>query len=318
MSSRKNEALIDRKSGAIAPRRRWGARDRKTWVGIGLILPSVIALGVVIVKPLLDSFWMSVHELDLLFGTGQPFVGFRNFVWLFQSDWFFPTLLRTIFITVVVTGFQVVFAMAFALLTDFDFPGKSVVRSLVVAPWALPIFVAGLIWTWIYEPDISPINAILQSLGVIDDPVPWLSRRETALPAVMLALIWKGLPFMYLATLAGLQQIDQDHIDSARIDGANAWQEFRHVILPGLRYILTTIIILRSIFLFNHFAYIWVLTGGGPLNATEVLAISAVKVGVNSFRYGRAAAITTTMFFVLFGLFLVYYWADRKNRIGKD
>lgn len=284
-------------------------------LGLVLFFPSLLGIALVILKPLADSIVMSLYDIDLLFGgTDAPFIGLGNYAWVFGSDWFLPTLGRTLLVTGVVMVFQIVLSLIFALITDFDFPGKGIVRSMLISPWAVPIVVAGLMWNWMYDPSIGPINHVLEAVGIIDAPINWLGRTDTALPAVMVALIWKGLPFVYLTILGAMQQVPADQKEAARVDGANAFQEFFHVTLPGISEVVTTMIILRTIFLFNHFSFIDVLTGGGPLGSTEVLAITAVKMGVNSFLYGRAAAITTTMFVALVVLFAVYYSINKERR----
>jgi multiple sugar transport system permease protein len=303
---------------ATTRKRRFSADAQKRRLGIVLILPSLLSLAIFIFKPLLDSIFMSQRKIDLLFGGPEEFVGFQNFIWLFQTEWFLPTLGRTLLITAAVMATQLVLAFLLGLLTDFDFRGKGLVRSFMMAPWATPIFVAALIWSWMYEPNISPFNRMLVDLGILENPVTWLGNPSTALPAVMIALVWKGLPFVYLVLLAGLQQISEELKDAARIDGAGYVQVVRYVILPGLRHVITTVVILRTIFLFNHFSFIFLLTGGGPLQATETMAIAAVKVGVDSFRYGRASAITTTMFLILLAMFFLYFSIDKKRITGGE
>jgi multiple sugar transport system permease protein len=223
-------------------------------------------------------------------------------------------LLRTIVFTFGVMSSQIVLGLCLALLTDFDYPGKKVIRSILIAPWAIPLFVAAMTWSWLYSPGFGPINHILRDLGILKESIDILGNKQTALPAAMIAMVWKGLPFVYLVMLAGLQQIPKDLREAARVNGANAWQEFIYVTLPGLRYIVTMLIILRTIWLFNHFAFLFVLTRGGPLGATETLAISAIRMGIDSFRYGRAATITTTMFLVLLVMFFIYWRLDKEQR----
>ncbi|NMB11583.1 MAG: sugar ABC transporter permease [Firmicutes bacterium] len=293
----------------------WFRMTKKERLGLLLFIPSLLGIALVIFKPLVDSIIMSLYDIDLLFGgSDAPFVGLENYKWVFTSDWFLPTLGRTVLVSGVVMSIQVILALIVALITDFDFPGKGLVRSMLISPWIIPIVVAGLMWNWMYDPTIGPINDFLMGIGAIKAPMNWLGQTNTALGAVMVALVWKGLPFVYLTILGAMQQVPEDQKEAARVDGANGFQEFWYITLPGIREVVTTMIILRTIFLFNHFSFIHVLTGGGPLGSTEVLAITAVKMGVNSFRYGRASAITTTMFGILLVLFAVYYSLDQKRR----
>jgi multiple sugar transport system permease protein len=290
-------------------------RQRRT-LGIILVIPSVAAIMIFIFKPLLDSLLMSQRHIDLLFSVGESYVGLDNFAWLFGQSWFLPTLQRTVFVTLVTMSSQVILSFFVALLTDFEFPGRGVVRSLLISPWAIPVFVAALTWRWMYNPMMSPFAGLFPMLGLTDQPLAWLSRPNSALWGLIIALTWHGFPFVYLTIYAGLQQVPEELKDAARIDGANAAQVVRYITIPSIRYVLTTVIILRTIFLFNQFPFIFLLTGGGPLNATETLAISAIKQGVSAFNYGRASAITTTMFFVLVVLFLLYFVVNKKREEG--
>jgi multiple sugar transport system permease protein len=289
-------------------------RLTRAQVGFLFFLPSLLAILLFIFKPLADSIFMSLRKIDLLFSAEEFFVGLENYVWLIKSDWFFGVLLRTIIFTFGIMSTQILLALCLALLTDFEYPGKKVIRSILIAPWAIPLFVAAMTWSWLYSPGFGPINHLLLELGILNESIDLLGNKQTALVSAMVAMVWKGLPFVYLVMLAGLQQIPHELREAARVSGANTWQEFLYVTLPGLRYIVTMLILLRTIWLFNHFAFVFVLTRGGPLGATETLAISAIRMGIDSFRYGRAAAITTTMFFVLLVLFFIYWRLDKEQR----
>lgn len=301
------------------PRLRLRTGQREALLGLGLILPTLLVVGIIIVRPLVESLWLSLHEQDLLSFDPEPsWVGLSNYLWMFTSSWFLPVLRNTAVVTVVVVGLQLVFSVALALLLDFDFPGQRVVRTLLIAPWAIPVIVAAFMWRWILDPSVGPLSYYLEALGLLPEPIAWLGNRTTALPAVTLVMLWKGLPFMLLAMIAGVQQVPKELREAARVDGANGWHEVRHVVLPSMRHVIVLMAILRCIFVFNHFDLIYLLTGGGPGDATLVMAIQAVNLGVNSFRFGRAATITSFMFLVLMALSLVYLRIANRRGGGAD
>lgn len=279
---------------------------RYSFYGVLLLLPSLTALAFFMFKPLLDSIIMSFKEINFFSGEPERFIGFDNFKWLFKSEWFVPDLIRTFYISIVVTVIQVILAIMIALLIDFEFKGQKFWRGILVVPWAIPVFVASLMWKWLYSGTMSPFSKLLVSLGLIEQGESILGG-EHALFALIIALIWHGFPFIFLVIYSGLQQVPQTLIESAVIDGANSFQVSCKITIPYIRKIIATAVVLRFVFQFNQFPFIHLLTGGGPLNRTETLAIAAMKQGVSSFQYGRASAITTTMFLVLVIAFAIYY-----------
>lgn len=285
---------------------------RYSLYGILLLLPSVIALVIFMFKPLFDSFIMSFKEINFLSGNPERFIGFDNFKWMFSSEWFFDDLIRTFVISISVTGMQVVLSVFIALLLDFEFHGQRILRSILVSPWAVPVFVAGLMWKWLYSSIMSPFSKPLIFLGIINEGESILGG-EYALVALIVALIWHGFPFIFLVVYSGLQQVPDAIKESAIIDGANGFQVACKITIPYIRNIIATVVVLRFVFQFNQFPFIHLLTGGGPLNRTETLAVAAMKQGVNSFQYGRAASITTMMFVILVFSFGLYYRLSGKK-----
>lgn len=299
------------------PRWRLRVGQSEALLGMMLFLPTLVVIGAIILRPLANSLWLSLFSYDLLSINPEPeFVGLENYAWLFQADWFLPVLINTLLVAVVVVNLQLVFALALAMLLDFDFPGQGFVRTLLIAPWAIPVIVTAFMWRWMLDPTFGPVNYYLTELGLINEPIAWLGNAATAFPAVMLVMLWKGLPFMLLAMIAGLQQVPRELREAARVDGASGWQELWHIVLPAMRHVIILMVILRGIFLFNHFDLLYLLTGGGPGDTTLVLSIQAVNVGFNSFRYGRAATITSFMFLILVGLSVVYFRALRMGQKG--
>lgn len=293
-------------------RKKLSMEKRNSIYAILLLLPSILALVIFMFKPLLDSFVMSFKDINFMSGEPEKFIGFDNFIWMFTSDWFLADLGRTFLISVLVTAIQVVLSISIALLLDFDFPGQKFLRSLLVSPWAIPVFVAALMWKWMYSGTMSPFSVVLIKAGLMGEGESILGGN-LAMPALIVALIWHGLPFIFLVVYSGLQQVPDSIKESAMIDGANAFQVATRITVPYIRNIVATVVILRFVFQFNQFPFIHLLTGGGPLNRTETLAVAAMKQGVNSFMYGRAASITTVMFVVLVVCFVIYYRISGKK-----
>lgn len=192
--------------------------------GIILITPSLLSLVIFIFKPLIDSFVMSFKEINFLTSSPEKFIGFKNYEWLFNTDWFWAVTYRTVVITVIVTGLQVILSLIMALVLDFDFPGQKFLRTLLVTPWAIPVFVAALMWKWMYSAIMSPFGDILVTLGFMGEGESILGIPGNAMVGLIVALTWHGLPFIFLVVYSGLQQVPNEIKESAMIDGANWFQ----------------------------------------------------------------------------------------------
>lgn len=281
-------------------------QDRR--LGLLLIAPALLLFTVIIVYPLANTLWLSLHERNLLQPQPQTtFIGLRNYVDLLLSADFRASAFRSTILTFGTLGLQIAIALPLAMLLDQkDLRGLRVARSFFIVPWAMPTFVAAFAWGWMLHPRFGVVNFLLEKMSIIGDAVPWLGQTATAMPIVILAYVWKGLPWVLLVVIAGLQTIAPEQKEAATVDGAGPWQVFRHIILPGLRYVLVIVVILRAIWTFNNFELVYLLTGGGPLNATQVLAVEVYKTGFVAFRMGLGAAIGSLMLATL-TLFVIWY-----------
>jgi multiple sugar transport system permease protein len=200
---------------------------------------------------------------------------------------------------------EVVVGMALALLLAEPFRGSAIIRSVFILPWAIPTVVVAFLFRMYYSPRFGLLNqsitAVAQSLGLSDQQFTflWLGEKSTALLAVALVIVWKGLPFVVLVFLGGLQAIPRELGEAARIDGASAWQELRYVTLPTLSLVILIVVVFRVISTFNGFDVVFLLTGGGPENATRVLAVEVFNRAFVTYQIGRAAALTTVMLLFL-------------------
>jgi multiple sugar transport system permease protein len=298
-------------SGALArPGERAGLVDRlsnsRSFLSIALLAPALAVLLLVFAYPVVRTFTMAFQAVNLTRpADGTPFIGLGNYLWLVEQDLFWLSLGNTVALTVLVLALELGFGMLIALLLLEPFPGLSIVRGIFILPWAIPSIVVAWLMRMYLQPRFGLANQLIawfgNTLGIHEGYFlfDWLGSQATALVTVSLIITWKGLPFVVLVLLAGLQSIPREIGEAARIDGANAWQEFRYITLPSLRLIILVVAIFRIIGTFNSFDLIWLLTGGGPGNATRVLAVEVYNRAFVSYQMGRAAALTTLMFLFL-------------------
>jgi ABC-type sugar transport system permease subunit len=192
-----------------------------------------------------------------------------------------------------------------ALLLNATFPGRMIMRGVFMLPWALPTFVATLIWRWLYDWQSGAFNTVLMGLGITNSKLSFLGNPQFALIAVIILVVWKGFPFFGISYLAGMQGIPEELYEAAKVDGANAWQRYRFVTLPGLRQIVLVTCLLSLIWTSNTFEMVYLLTGGGPSNRTQVFTLMTYKLGIENLRFGAAAAVPMMFFPILAGLIVI-------------
>jgi ABC-type sugar transport system permease subunit len=192
-----------------------------------------------------------------------------------------------------------------ALVLNQQIRGRNFFRAFLLLPWVIPGFVVYLVWRWLYDPLSGLINYALLDLGIIGGPIAFLSDRSTAMFSVIIAHAWRNFPFYAISFLAGMQTISQELYDSAQVDGASRWQQFRHITLPGLYHIIGVVVLLTTIQTANAFEPVYLLTGGGPSDATMVYTMLVYVMGMVNLRLGEAAAVSTLFLPVLVGLVLV-------------
>ena len=271
----------------------------------------VIELGI-IVYPVLQTFWMSLHDFVLFRPNNAPFVGLGNFARAFSDPVFWTSAWNSVIWIVLVVGFQFLLGLATALLLNQSFWWRGLARALVVIPWALPSVITALMWSWMYDYDLGVINDVLSRLGLIDAPIAWLARADTTLGAVILALVWQGFPFFAVMILAGLQTVPGELIEAAEIDGANAFQRLTKVVLPSIAEVIATALLLRTIWVANSLDVILVMTGGGPGYITYTVPLYAFLKAYTSMEFGYAAALALIMTALL--LLVIYAYVRRAAR----
>jgi len=305
-------------------RERPGLLDRlansRSFLSIALLTPALLILALVFAYPVLRTFVMAFQAVNLTRpADGTPFVGIDNYLWLLDQDTFWLSLQNTVVLTVLVIGLELAFGMLIALLLVEPFPGLSIVRGIFILPWAIPNIVVAWLMRMYLQPRFGLVNQLIayvgNSLGLHQGYFlwDWLGNPATALLTVALITTWKGLPFVILVLLAGLQAIPREIGEAARIDGANGRQEFRYVTFPSLRLIVSVVVIFRIIGTFNAFDLVWLLTGGGPGHATRVLAVEVYNRAFVAYQMGRAASLTTLMFLFLGLMVFVLLTIQRED-----
>ena len=283
------------------------------------IAPIVFLMVVLIAWPFIKAFYTSLTIRNMA-ERRDVFVGFDNYVRLYSDPFYRQAVKATVIFTVGSISFKVFFGIIAALLLHSQKRFKNILTGMVLLPWIVPSVVQALTWRSIYDPIFGGLNPILMGLGIIDRPVAWLSEPATAMAAVVAVNVWAGIPFFTVNLLAGLSSIDAELYEAAEIDGANGWQRFINITLPGLRYVLAVATLLSTIWTFNNFETVWLLTAGGPGNLTKVYSIMAYQkaMGALQFGPGTAVAFSLTPVLAAFILLLSRYMRRDVSREEMD
>lgn len=273
---------------ATASRPRRGLSD--TARAYLLNAPAMIVIGLLVAYPIGYSFWLSLHRYNLKLPALERFVWFQNYLSLVSDPVFLSSLRVTVAFVVVVLGMTVILGTALALVLNETFLGRGVLRSLVLLPWAMPGVVNGLMWRTIFDAKTGALNGLLLQLGLIDSYQAWLTSPTGAFLITAFAQVWNTLPFTVIILLAGLSTIPSEQYDAAKVDRAGVVQRFTQVTLPWLLHPLLIVLILETMNAFRAFDTIYVLTGGGPGDATNVIAVLNVRTVLTYTDFGLGSA----------------------------
>jgi ABC-type sugar transport system permease subunit len=277
-------------------------------------MPAVIVLLTVLAYPILASLYLSFQRIRFAGeGLSISWFGASNYAQLLRDELFQAALLRSAYFTFVEVSAVVVLGLGVALLLNHPLGRNAAYRVVLLVPWALAPVANAVLWKWIYNANYGVLNAALSGLGVIDQNVVWLGSPWLALNMILLADIWKAVPFIALLLLAGLQNIPNYLYRAARLDGANTWQQFVHVTLPGLKTSLVISVVLQSIWALKVFDLIYVLTKGSPADSTVLLNYLAWRETFSNLDIGYGAAIANVLFLMMFLLALAYIRALRPG-----
>jgi ABC-type sugar transport system permease subunit len=266
--------------------------QRNATLGWALVAPVVLCLLTLVVYPFFFAIWISFT--DRMIGREGQFVGLANYAYLANWPSFRATVTNTLVLVGSVQTMKLILGMGIALLLNQQIRARQLWRGLILLPWAMPAFVAYITWKLLYAPQGGAFNYILLQTGLVETHADFLSTRALAMPSVIVATFWRGFPFWVITFLAALQNVPQELYDAAAIDGASAWQRFRHVTLPGIRHVVLVVILLSTIWTTNSFENIWLLTQGGPSDATMTFPVLAY-FGMQNLRIGEAAAVSVSL-----------------------
>jgi len=305
-------------SGSLTGTQRRLGRD---WRLAGVFLaPTAILVGGLVLVPIARSILTSTTERH---GSKSVFVGLDNYIALIGDEQFRTGVLNSFVFTAYAEVFKVVLGLSAALLLHHRRRGRAVLAGLLLLPWVVPTVVTAFSWRSLLDPIFGSVNTLLTESGIgpllasvhlVDSwPAGWLSDPELAMPSVILVNVWKGIPFFTIAFLAGLKAIPADLYEAATIDGASSWQRFLHVTLPGLRHVITVTVTLSSIWTFNNFDLIWLLTQGGPGDATAPYVLVAYSKAILQLQFGAGAAVTLVMLPIIGGLVFVLVRLLRRD-----
>ncbi len=276
--------------------RRLSLRDSERILGVALLLPTVLLIGAVVLYPMISTMWLAFFDENLSRPNVEPqFVGLENFGRLVSDGEFWKVVLNSAVLTAGAVAGEVIIGMVIALSVNASYRGRGLFRTLNILPWVIPSFVTAFVWIWVLHPQFGPLNALLLWLRILPEPIAWLSDGVTAMMSLIAVYVWKGLPWTFLVLLAGLQTIPEHWYEAAKVDGASAWQMFRYITVPALRYIIVIVLVLRTIWTFNSFDMVYLLTGGGPARATLTLPMRVYTAGFREYDIGMSSAIAAVM-----------------------
>ena len=283
------------------PTKRWVAspRFRRRLVPYLFLVPATIAMLLIYFYPMLRGVFTSFLENNTAIGTSE-FSGLENYRDIVRDESFWNSMRRSaIWVIGSVVG-QFVVGFAFALLLNERWPGNRLVRALMLVPWVMPGVSVALGWRLIYDEQFGLLNDMLGRMGL--PQLTWLNDPNLAMLGVILANVWKAFPFVTVTMLAGLAAIPDDQYDAAKVDGATMLNRFRYVTLPGVRNVTFVVVLLMAVWTFNYFDLVFVMTEGGPAQATEIAPVLVARYAFQQFDYGLAAtvAVIMTVFNVIF------------------
>jgi multiple sugar transport system permease protein len=271
---------------------RFSLRQSESILGYLLVAPLVMCILILVIYPFFFAIYISFT--DRVVGNEGQFIGLTNYIKLTQKPDFQAAITNTIVMVSAIQIIKLFIGLGLATLLNQQIRARQFWRGLILIPWAMPAFVAFITWKLLFAPQGGAFNYLLIGLGLVDTHVDFLSTRALAMPSVIAASVWRGFPFWVISFLAAMQSVPRELYESAALDGANAWKRFLNVTLPSIRHVVLVVILLSTIWTANSFEAVWLLTGGGPSNATMTFPVLAYY-GLQSLRIGEASAVSVAM-----------------------
>lgn len=267
------------------------------------VMPAVVVMGLVVLYPFIYNVLVSFSNMNLTHFRDWSFNGFKNYWSVVADSMFWYFLFKTILWTALNLIFHVGIGVMLALILNEDIKGKTIFRTLLILPWAVPQYITALTWRGMFNSEFGAVNLLLDKFFGVS--YPWLSTEWGAFTACLITNIWLGFPFMMIIALGGLQSIPRSLYEAADIDGASRWQQFRNITVPLLKPVMVPAITLGVIWTFNNFNVVWLVSNGGePADTTHILVSWVYKAGFTYFRMGYAAAFSM----IIFGMLLLFSW----------
>ncbi|MGD9845280.1 MAG: carbohydrate ABC transporter permease [Variibacter sp.] len=287
-------------------------RANKNWLGLWFMLPTAAFLILFLAYPLGLGIWLSFTDSRL--GRGGEFVGLENYIFLWDDSIFWLSVFNTILYTTVASVIKFAIGLYLALLLNEHLPFKAIIRAVVLIPFIVPTVLSAIAFWWLFDPQFSIISWSLRKMGLITENINFLGEPWNARWSVIFANIWRGVPFVAITLLAGLQTVSPSLYEAATLDGASTWQRFRHITYPLLTPIIAVVMTFSVLFTFTDFQLIWVMTRGGPVNATHLMATFSYQRAIMSGYLGEGAAIATAMIPFLLGAILVSWFGLQRRK----
>jgi len=272
--------------------------EDERWLALALLTPTAVLLGLFIAYPFVEGVLLSLSSARV--GDSGQFVGLKNFHKIWNDSIFHTTVWNTFWYTGVTTVFKLALGLWLALLLNRHFRGKAIIRAFILLPFIIPTVLSTFAWKWMFDPTFSVINWTLFQLGLITTRINWLGDPDLAMTSIIVINVWRGVPFFAITLLAGLQTISPELHEAAAIDGARPWARFWHVTWPLLMPVTLVVVLFSVIQTFADFQLVYVMTGGGPANATHLFATYAYQLGIGTGLLSEGAAISLAMFPFLF------------------
>jgi len=286
---------------------------RNKGIGLVFILPAIIAVAVLIFYPIINGILMSFTNQSL-FRTVTNYIGFRNYQSALDNPTFWIAFKNSFLLVFFAVGIEYVAGLGLALLLNQKIPGIKFFRNVSMVPWVIPITATVMMFKWLLTPDYGIINIILMKIGLGKWTGYWFGSEKMAMPMVIAMHCWRNIPFFGIALMAAIKAIPVQLYEAAEIDGATGWKSFLYITLPNINYTSMVMIVLHVLFTFNNFDFVYLSTGGGPVNATEVLPTLIYRLSWGVYEFGNAAAIGVLMMLILmlFTGFYIYLNRDKE------
>jgi multiple sugar transport system permease protein len=287
-------------------------KTNRNWLAIWFMLPAAAFLILFLAYPLGLGVWLSFTDARI--GRSGIFVGLENYEWLWDDSTFWLSVFNTLLYTGVASIIKFAVGLYLALLLNERLPFKAIIRALVLVPFIVPTVLSAIAFWWLFDPQFSIISWSLRKMGLITENINFLGDIWNARWSVIFANIWRGVPFVAITLLAGLQTVSPSLYEAATIDGATNWQRFRYITYPLLTPIIAVVMTFSVLFTFTDFQLIWVMTRGGPVNATHLMATLSYQRAILGGQLGEGAAISTAMIpFLLCAILVSWFGLQRRK-----